>query len=150
MQHLANKGVKIIRDGIIETDKLVPSVSPYTVVFDSAATSTFEVGLNYNVTIKTMPAEPKLAQGTVQGVKKRIIQIDALVFETQNMTINGKEIPFRNFGESVLDIPVQEFTGTKTAHGFLGFSSTGQITISQSVPLKMTLLGLEYRLSVGN
>ena len=150
VQHLANKGVKIIRDGIIETDKLVPSVSPYTVVFDSAATSTFEVGLNYDVTIKTMPAEPKLAQGTVQGVKKRIIQIDALVFETQNMTINGKEIPFRNFGENVLDIPVQEFTGTKTAHGFLGFSSTGQITISQSVPLKMTLLGLEYRLSVGN
>lgn len=150
MEHLANKGVKIIRDGVVETDKLVPSVSPYTVVFDSAATSTFEVGLNYDVTIKTMPAEPKLAQGTVQGVKKRIIQIDALVFETQNMTINGKEIPFRNFGENVLDIPVQEFTGTKTAHGFLGFSSTGQITISQSVPLKMTLLGLEYRLSVGN
>jgi hypothetical protein len=38
----------------------------------------------------------------------------------------------------------------KTAHGFLGFSQTGQITISQSVPLKMTVLGLEYRLSVGN
>jgi len=150
VEHLANKGVKIIRDGVVETDKLVPSSSPYTVAFDSAATSTFEVGLNYDVTIKTMPAEPKLAQGTVQGVKKRIIQIDALVFETQNMTINGKEIPFRNFGENVLDIPVQDFTGTKTAHGFLGFSSTGQITISQSVPLKMTLLGLEYRLSVGN
>jgi len=38
----------------------------------------------------------------------------------------------------------------KTAHGFLGFNQTGQITISQSVPLKMTVLGLEYRLSVGN
>ena len=150
LQHLANKGVKVIRDGVVESDKLVPSVSPYTVVFDSAATSSFEVGLSYDVTVKTMPAEPRLAGGSVQGVKKRIIQIDALVFETQNMTINGKEIPFRNFGESVLDIPVQEFTGTKTAHGFLGFSSTGQITISQSVPLKMTLLGLEYRLSVGN
>ena len=150
MEHLANKGVKVIRDGVVEADKLVPSVSPYTVVFDSAATSSFEVGLSYDVTVKTMPAEPNLAGGSVQGVKKRIIQIDALVFETQNMTINSKEIAFRNFGESVLDIPVQEFTGTKTAHGFLGFSSTGQITVSQSAPLKMTLLGLEYRLSVGN
>jgi hypothetical protein len=150
MEHLANKGVKVIRDGVVEADKLVPSVSPYTVVFDSAATLSFEVGLSYDVTVKTMPAEPKLAGGSVQGVKKRIIQIDALVFETQNMTINSKEIAFRNFGESVLDIPVQEFTGTKTAHGFLGFSSTGQITVSQSAPLKMTLLGLEYRLSVGN
>ena len=150
LQHLANKGVKVIRDGVVESDKLVPSVSPYTVVFDSAATSSFEVGLSYDVTVKTMPAEPRLAGGSVQGVKKRIIQIDALVFETQNMTINSKEIAFRNFGENVLDIPVQTFTGTKTAHGFLGFSSTGQITISQSEPLKMTLLGLEYRLSVGN
>ena len=150
LQHLANKGVKVIRDGVVESDKLVPSVSPYTVVFDSAATSSFEVGLSYDVTVKTMPAEPRLAGGSVQGVKKRIIQIDALVFETQNMTINSKEIAFRNFGENVLDIPVQTFTGTKTAHGFLGFSSTGQITISQSEPLKMTLLGLEFRLCVGN
>jgi len=45
---------------------------------------------------------------------------------------------------------VQPFTGTKTAHGLLGYTGTGQITISQSVPLAMTVLGLEYRLSVGN
>ena len=99
---------------------------------------------------RTRPDSTPFVQRSVRdaGTKREIET--ALVFETQNMTINGKEIPFRNFGESVLDIPVQDFTGTKTAHGFLGFSSTGQITISQSVPLKMTLLGLEYRLSVGN
>ena len=41
------------------------------------------------------------------------------------------------------------FTGIKTVHGLLGFSRTGQITITQTVPLKLTLLGLEYRMSVG-
>ena len=97
-----------------------------------------------------MPTEPRLSTGSVQGVKKRIIQIDALVYETQSININGTEISFRNFGEAVLDTPIQEYTGVKTVHGILGFSDTGQITITQTVPLKMTLLGLEYRMSVGN
>jgi hypothetical protein len=149
LAHLEDKEVQIIRDGVVEPAQTVPA-SPYTVTFERAATSSYQVGLNYDITVKTMPAEPRLAQGTVQGVQKRIIQVDALVYETQNMTINGQEVPFRNFGVSVLDTPVQEFTGTKTTHGLLGFSKTGQITVSQSVPLKMTLLGLEYKMSVGN
>ena len=149
MAHLNGKEVEIVRDGVLEASQTVPA-SPHTVTFATAATSSHQVGLNYDITIKTMPAEPRLPQGTVQGINKRIVQVDAIVHETQNMSINGKLVPFRKFGTSVLGQPVQEFTGTKTVHGLLGFSNTGQITITQSVPLKMTVLGLEYRMSVGN
>jgi len=149
MDHLEGETVEIVRDGVLEPSQTVPA-SPHTITFGTAATSSFQVGLNYDITIKTMPAEPALPQGTVQGVNKRIVQVDAIVHETQNMTINGKPVAFRQFGSSVLGQPVQEFTGTKTVHGLLGFSNTGQITISQSVPLKMTVLGIEYRMSVGN
>ena len=149
MDHLEGETVEIVRDGVLEPSQTVPA-SPHTITFGTAATSSFQVGLNYDITIKTMPAEPALPQGTVQGVNKRIVQVDAIVHETQNMTINGKPVAFRQFGASVLGQPVQEFTGTKTVHGLLGFSNTGQITISQSVPLKMTVLGIEYRMSVGN
>lgn len=149
MAHLNGEEVQIIRDGVLEDAQTVPA-SPHTVTFDTAASSSHQVGLNYDVTIKTMPAEPKLPQGTVQGINKRIVQVDAIVHETQNMSINGKLVPFRKFGTGVLGQPVQEFTGTKTVHGLLGFSNTGQITITQSVPLKMTVLGIEYRMSVGN
>ena len=149
MNQLQGKTVQIIRDGVIEPEQVVPA-SPYTITFASAATSSFEVGLNYTVTARTMPAEPVLASGSVQGFKKRIIQVDAIVNNTQAMTINNKQISFRNFGEDVLDSAVQPFTGIKTVHGLLGYSGTGQITITQTVPLKMIVLGLEYRLSVGN
>ena len=149
MAHLNGKEVQIIRDGVLEAKQTVPG-SPHTVSFATAASSSHQVGLNYDITIKTMPAEPRLPQGTVQGINKRIVQVDAIVHETQNMSINGKLVPFRKFGTSVLGQPVQEFTGTKTVHGLLGFSNTGQITITQSVPLKMTVLGIEYRMSVGN
>jgi hypothetical protein len=151
MPQLKGKSVAIIRDGVVEPSQTVPtSPSPYSVIFESPATSSYQVGLNYTVTARTMPAEPVLSSGSVQGFKKRIIQVDAIVNDTKDMTINGKQVSFRDFGEDVLDSSVQPFTGIKTMNGMLGYSGTGQITISQSVPLEMTVLGLEYRLSVGN
>lgn len=149
MNHLEGKTVEVVRDGIVETTQTVPA-SPYTITFASAATTDFQVGLEYTVQAKTMPTEPVLGSGSVQGVKKRIVQVDALLNETKDLVINGKQISFRNLGVGVLDKPVQAFTGLKTAHGILGYSATGQITLTQNVPLPMTVLGLEYKLSVGN
>lgn len=149
MTHLEGKEVSIIRDGVVEPVQTVPA-SPYTITFESAATSSYQVGMNYTVEVKTMPAEPNLSSGSIQGLKKRILQVDAIVYETQNMSINGQLVAFRNYGEGVLDQAVGEYTGLKTVHGLLGYSQTGQITITQTAPLKMTVLGLEYRMSIGN
>ncbi len=149
MDHLEGKTVSIVRDGIVEPTQTVPA-TPFTITFETAATSDYQVGLDYTVTARTMPAEPVLTSGTVQAVKKRIVQVDAIVNSTKDLVINGKQISFRNFGEDVLDTAIQPFTGKKTAHGILGYTDTGQITITQNVPLAMNLLGLEYRLSTGN
>ena len=149
MTHLQGKEVRIVRDGSVEANQTVPA-SPHTITFASAASSSFQCGLDYTVTAKTMPTEPTLPSGTVQGVRKRVVQIDALLNETKDLVINGKQISFRNFGEDILDTPIQSFTGLKTAHGILGYSATGQITLTQTGPLPMTVLGLEYKLSVGS
>ena len=149
MDHLEGETVEIVRDGVVEPTQVVPA-SPYTITFASAATTDFQVGLEYTVQAKTMPTEPVLNSGSVQGVRKRIVQVDALLNETKDLVINGKQISFRNFGVAVLDKPIEAFTGLKTAHGILGYSATGQITLTQNVPLPMTVLGLEYKLSVGN
>tara|TARA_Y100001937_G_scaffold58525_1_gene80302 strand:- start:40 stop:2238 length:2199 start_codon:yes stop_codon:yes gene_type:complete len=149
MDHLEGATVEIVRDGVVEPTQTVPA-SPFTITFAGAATSDFQVGLEYTVQAKTMPTEPVLSSGSVQGLKKRIVQVDALLNNTKDLVINGKQISFRNFGVSVLDTPIQAFTGLKTAHGILGYSATGQITLTQNVPLPMTVLGLEYKLSVGS
>lgn len=149
MGHLEGKTVEIIRDGVVEATQTVPA-TPFTVTFDKAATSSHEVGLGFTVSVKTMPTEPVLSSGSVQGVRKRIVQVDAILNETKDLVINGKQISFRNFGVGVLDQPIEAFTGVKTAHGILGYSATGQITLTQNVPLPMTVLGLEYKLSVGS
>ncbi len=148
MDHLEGETVKIIRDGIIEADQTVPA-SPFTVTFATAAATSHQVGLNFTPEVKTLPVEPRLPSGSLKGFKKRIFEVNAELFETQALTINGKEVPFRRFGDDVLDDDVDEFTGIKTLHGILGYTYDGQITIGQTVPLKMTLLGIDFKVSIG-
>jgi len=149
MPHLEGQTVEIVRDGIVEEPRVVPA-SPSTITFSpSPATTSYEVGLNFTPQVKTLPVEPGLASGSLKGFKKRIFEVNAELFETQSLTIDGKEVPFRSFGAGVLDESVSEFTGIKTLHGILGYTYDGQITIGQSSPLKMTLLGIDYKVSVG-
>lgn len=148
MPHLQAETVQIIRDGIVEPTQVV-GASPSTVTFVSAATASFQVGLNFTPTMKTLPVEPNLPSGSLKGFKKRIFEVNAELFETQSLSINGSLIPFRSFGTNVLNSSVQEFTGIKTINGMLGYSYDGQITVTQDVPLKMSVLGIEYKVSIG-
>lgn len=148
MAHLEGDTVKIIRDGIIEPDQTV-GISPFTVTFATAATTSYQVGLNFTPEIKTLPVEPRLSSGSLKGFKKRIFEVNAELFETQSLTIDGKLVPFRQFGSNVFGGAVPEYTGIKTLHSMLGYSYDGQITIGQEVPLKMTLLGIDYKVSAG-
>jgi len=148
MDHLQGETVQVIRDGVVEAEQTVPA-SPFTITFAAAATASYQVGLNYSTEIKTLPVEPRLQSGSLRGFKKRVFEVNAEIFETQSMTIGGKEIAFRQFDTDMLDAAVPEFTGIKTLHGILGYTYEGQITIGQSVPLKMTVLGIDYKISAG-
>jgi len=145
--HLVAKSVKIIRDGVLEADQTVPAGG--LVTFATAATASWRVGLNYNIQVQTMPVEAKLQSGTIRGFKKRIIEINADLYQTQAMTINDNQVEFRQFGEDVLDKAITEYTGVKRAGPLLGFTDEGTITVTQPIPLKFNLLNLEYKISVG-
>lgn len=147
MSHLVGKEVNIILDGIVQANQTVPAGG--TVSFPRASTSSYEVGLPIVVQATTMPIDLKVQSGTRLGFKKRIVEVNALVLDTQNMVINNIEVPFRSFDTpSTLDADVPEFTGTKVLHGILGYSNEAKITITQNAPLKFTLLGMEYKVAV--
>lgn len=147
MSHIAGKEVNILLDGIVQANQTVPGGG--TVTFPRASTSAYEVGLPITIQATTMPIDLKIQSGTRLGFKKRIVEVNALVYETQNMVINGIEVPFRSFDTpSTLDADVPDYTGTKVLNGILGYSNEAKITITQSAPLKFTLLGLEYKVGV--
>jgi hypothetical protein len=144
MSHLVTESVNILEDGAVQANQVVPAGG--TVTLPRATASSYEIGLPITVVARTMPVDLKLQTGTRLGFKKRIVEVNALVVDTQHMKINGTQIPFRAFGD-ILDQPVAAFTGTKTLHGILGYSQEAKITISQDIPLKMTLLGMEYKVA---
>ena len=144
--NLAAKTVKVIADGVLLSDETASSVGLIT--FDRSSSTSFTVGTDYTVTVATMPLEPRLNTGNLRGFRKRIIEVAAEFYETQNASIGGVEIPFRTFDTNVLDSPVDEFTGLKRVGPLLGYDYEGSVTVTQTAPLKMTLLFLDYRVSV--
>jgi len=140
------KSLNVICDGNVLANETVASGA---VTFDRASTTSYEVGLPYTVQVKTLPIEPRIASGVRTGYRKRILEVNALLYETQHLKINNVLVPIRTLDTSgVLDESTPLFTGTKVINGLLGYSKDGQITVTQELPLRMTLLGLEFKLSV--
>lgn len=145
LPHVA-KALNVITDGSPQGNETVSGGG--SVTFDRASTTSYEVGLPITVYIKTMPAEVKLQTGSRVSFKKRIVEISAVVNKTQNLIINNQPVAFRLFDNPLLDDPVPEFTGIKRVNGVLGYSREQSIELSQDLPLKMNLLGLDYRVAV--
>jgi hypothetical protein len=140
------KSLNVITDGVPQSNETVSAGG--SVTFDRASATSYEVGLPFTVYAKTMPVEIRLQTGTRTAFKKRIVEINAIVDNTQHLELNSNPVPFRSFDNPLLDAPVPEFTGIKRVNGVLGYSREQAIEISQSLPLKMTLLGLEYKVAV--
>lgn len=140
------KSLNVITDGVPQSNETVSAGGAIT--FDRASTTKYEVGLPFTVYAKTMPVEVKLQTGTRIAFKKRIVQVNAVVDETQHLNINNQPVPFQNFDNPLLDIAIPEFTGVKRLDGIRGYSRNAEIEITQTLPLKMTLLGLEYKVAV--
>ena len=140
------KLLNVICDGVPQSNETVTSGGAVT--FDRASTTSYEVGLPMNVYVKTMPVEIKLQTGSRLGFKKRIVEINAVVKDSQHMLLNNQSVPFRLFDNQILDEPVPTFTGIKRVNGVLGYGREQSIEVSQNLPLKLNLLGLDYRVAV--
>jgi hypothetical protein len=137
LDHLEGETVKVIVDDAMQSDKVVSSGG---ITLDAVPTSYVEIGLNFTPTIKTLPVELKLPSGNILAQKKRIVEATTLLYLTQNLTMDGNDFAFT---------AASFFTGKKRRKPMLGYDRNGQITISQSQPLFFTLLGIEYKVSVG-
>lgn len=145
LPHVA-KALNVICDGVPQSNETVSGGGAVT--FDRASTVSYEVGLPITVYVKTMPAEVKLQTGSRMSFKKRIVEISAVLKDTQHCILNDNEVAFRLLDNPLLDDPVPTFTGIKRVNGVLGFSREQSIELSQNLPLKMNLLGLDYRVAV--
>jgi hypothetical protein len=145
LSHLEGEAVNVIRDDFVLTDK---TVSSGAITVDTAPTTYVEVGLPYSVEVKTLPAEPKLSSGVVVSRKRRILEATTLVDRTQNLAVNGFELPLNSLPYTLGSAPTS-FTGRKRLAPLLGYSDTAQLTFTMTQPLFATVLAVEYKLSTG-
>ena len=145
LSHLEAETVNVVRDDLVLADK---TVSSGQITLDAVPTTYVEVGLAYDVEVKTMPAEPRMPSGFVASRKRRIVEATPIMDRTQNLAINAVEVPFSllplNAGASSTS-----FTGRKRIAPILGYSTEAQLTFTMTKPLFATVLAVEYKLSTG-
>ncbi len=100
-----------------------------------------DVGINYDITVETMPVDAVLRSGgAVTGQKKRISRVVISVIGTQSLNLSGNKLITLQSNDDFSNPP----TAAEGDHQFfmLGFEVDPTITISQGQPLPITVLGL--------
>jgi hypothetical protein len=121
-------------------------VSGYSVTLPRQALDV-EVGLPFDVTVQTVPVEPRDQSGSLIGRRSRIHKITARVLDTGYFTVNGHPAVVRGVGTAPvapLDSPPPIVTGDVTLRGLLGWKERHEIVITQPTPQPFELLGLAY------
>lgn len=134
--HLNTEEVAVVEGNLFHG---IYTVTANQVTLDEDATSP-EAGLDYSRTIKDMPVVISGPTGSTSGVKKRVGTVVLRVFESVNFTVAGQEFLIRQVDDD-LEADPSPVDGLYEFHT-LGWTRTGQITITQTAPLPFTLLSI--------
>lgn len=148
LSHLNGRECRVLADGAVMQNR-TPLAGSVTI--ERNATQSFEIGLNFTPTIQDLPVENQQL-GTVMGMPVNVSEIVLRLSNTAGILVNGKTVSFRGFGPSTggspLDTAPPRYTGVKKLYGWRGWTEGGQITITQTDPLPMTVLSLAKRVNV--
>ncbi len=149
LDHLEGQTVKILADGAVRIDGQVENGA----VFVGEPATSVQVGLGYVHNIQPLPPSAPSIGGS-EGRKVRPIAITFRLWETAALHLDtGRglvDVPFKRFGNTLLDAPLSGFRGDKTVRA-LGWRSDDPSPlwrIEQDTPLPFTLLSVSTEMSV--
>ena len=102
--------------------------------------SIVELGLSYNLEIRTLPVEIQLSTGPITAEPRHVSMASLDLVDTLSVSVNGKEIAIRNVTDN-FDTAPTPYNGKKDFR-MLGYSNNPKVTISQSYPLPFQLNGM--------
>ena len=140
LDHLEGQTVQIVIDDAVYPAQKVTNGAVTVSLPSTFSNKTITVGLGYVSTLKTLRVEAGSQAGTSQARKKRYNEIVVRLLDTVGATINGDQIPFRTSANAMGE-SIPTFSGDKRVTN-LGWNREGQITIQQTQPLPMTVLGV--------
>ena len=113
LDNLEGQTVQIVADAVVLQPRAVSSGS-ITLEATETGYTNVEVGLNFAIELKPMPINTNIGSGQNQMRLKRIVRINARVYETSGVYVDGNAVPIRAFGaapDSPLDNPPDQLTG---------------------------------------
>jgi hypothetical protein len=136
LDHLEGEVVQVRVDGATHPDK---TVSSGAITLDIAS-EVVVVGLEYTMTAKTLKPDFDVGQGTMQAQDTRWVRPYLRVNNSTSPTVNGQAKPTRSGGDN-MDESVPLFTGD-LEYSAIDWDATGQLTITDSQPLPVHLIGI--------
>lgn len=150
LNHLEGQTVKVLADGAVHADVVVEGGA---VTLDQPANS-IQSGIGYTHIIEPLPPGLQNVGAGSQGSKIRPVSFTFRLQQTGSLHLDtGRgfvEIPFKRFGDSILDCPASTFSGDKTVRAF-GWRSDGTKPlwrIEQDAPFPFTLLSVSAEISI--
>ena len=137
LAHLNGESCRVRADDAL-MDDATPSGGAITLVRNG---TTVEVGLDYDITVKTMPLNSDFQNGPILTRYKRLVRVVTDLYQSLGVYVNDVYLADRDFGEDILDTTPPGFTGIKETH-LLGWDRLAQITITQQDPQPFTLLAV--------
>lgn len=105
-----------------------------------------DAGLNYTPQLQTLSAAISGSPGILIADWKRMIEATLIVHETIGVVVNGEELIVRQVTDD-LSLPPGSLTGRRQ-FSLSGYTREAQLTVTQIVPLPLTILGLQLIISV--
>lgn len=105
-----------------------------------------DAGLNYTPQLRTLPASFSGSPGILIADWKRMIEATVVVHETIGVVVNGEELIVRQVTDD-LSVQPDSLTGRRQ-FSLSGYTREAQLTVTQIVPLPLTILGIQLTISV--
>ena len=149
LDHLEGQTVKVVADDAVHIDAEVQNGS----VSIGEPANSIQIGLGFVHNIEPLPPTVTNIGGS-QGRKVRPIAITFRLWETATLHLDtGRgliDVPFKRFGDALIDAPHLGFCGDKTvrAFGWRSDDTSPLWRIEQDTPLPFTLLSVSTEMSM--
>lgn len=141
--HLEGLSARVVADGVDLGDYTVTS-GQITV---SRTVASGYAGLHRTPTVKLLTPEFGTGMGANVGARVSAGQTRVLFKDTVGCSVNGQALAFRFFGESVLDSPVDPFTGWMEVSNLGWSADSGEIELTQPQAYPWTVLAVVRRMT---
>lgn len=145
LTHLIGQEVDIVADGVVQQSQTVDNSGNVAL---SEAAYQVEIGLHYSTRVKLLTPAINAPTGTAQGSAMSTHEVTLRLYKSIGGKINDKPIPFRKFGNQVLNKPLLPFTGDVRLSQIGWSRGTENILIEQDQPLPFQLLAVIRKMAI--